>query len=67
MQELREKEKNTQIIILSAYNSKNDIVTGLNLGADDYMTKPFDFEELLARIGSLNRRNLKVKSNHIAF
>jgi len=67
LKELRAKEKNMQIIILSAYNSKPDIVTGLNLGADDYMTKPFDFEELLARIHSLHRRNLKIKSNHIAF
>lgn len=64
---LREKQKNTPIIILTSNSSKQDIVEWLNLWADDYMTKPFDFEELLARLNTLNRRNLKNKSNIIFF
>jgi len=64
---LRDQGKNMQILILSAYNSKDDIITGLNLWSDDYMTKPFDFEEFLARLHALYRRTLKIKSNHITF
>ena len=44
------------IIMLTARNEKSDIVKGLHLGADDYVTKPFDEEELLARIDALFRR-----------
>jgi len=44
------------ILILSAKDSLEDKVNGLNLGADDYLTKPFGFAELLARINALNRR-----------
>jgi DNA-binding response OmpR family regulator len=44
------------IIILSARSQKADKLAGLKLGADDYVTKPFDLEELLARIGALLRR-----------
>jgi len=64
---LREKQKEIPIIILTSNSSKQDIVDWLNLWADDYMTKPFDFEELLARLNTLNRRNLKSKSNTINF
>jgi DNA-binding response OmpR family regulator len=42
--------------MLTAKDTLNDKITGLNLGADDYLTKPFAFEELLARINSLLRR-----------
>ncbi|MDD3646260.1 MAG: response regulator transcription factor [Candidatus Gracilibacteria bacterium] len=63
--ELRKKEKDTPIIMLTSMGSKDDIVTGLESGADDYLIKPFDYEELLARIKSLTRRNLKNKSNLI--
>ncbi len=42
--------------MLTARSSTPDKVTGLNRGADDYMTKPFDTEELLARVGALTRR-----------
>lgn len=63
--ELRKKEKDTPIIMLTSMWSKDDIVTWLESGADDYLIKPFDYEELLARIKSLTRRNLKNKSNLI--
>ncbi|MCX7108609.1 MAG: response regulator transcription factor [Proteobacteria bacterium] len=46
----------TPILMLTAWNSVRDKVAGLRLGADDYMTKPFVFEELLARIDALARR-----------
>ncbi len=52
----RDKKINTPIILLTAKDSVEDKVTGLNKGADDYLTKPFAFSELLARSRSLLRR-----------
>ena len=62
IRELRLNGKNVPILILSAKDSVNDKVEGLDLGADDYLTKPFAFKELLARIRSLLRRNQEKKS-----
>ena len=56
-QQLRMKQINTPLIILSAMDSLDDVIAGLRMGADDYMTKPFSFEELLARIETLMRRS----------
>jgi DNA-binding response OmpR family regulator len=56
-QELRLNKVMTPLIILTAMDSVDDVVTGLRLGADDYMTKPFSFEELLARIDTVMRRS----------
>ena len=53
---LRERKVATPIILLTAKDSVEDKVTGLNKGADDYLTKPFAFSELLARVRSLLRR-----------
>lgn len=53
---LREKGIHTPILCLTAKDSVEDKVTGLDLGADDYIVKPFSFEELLARIRALLRR-----------
>ena len=54
---LRSEEKvDTPILMLTARGSVDDKVIGLNAGADDYLTKPFAFEELLARIRALTRR-----------
>ncbi len=53
---LREKKVDTPILLLTAKDSVEDKVTGLNTGADDYLTKPFAFSELLARIRVLLRR-----------
>lgn len=52
----RESGITTPIIMLTAKNTKAEIVSGLNAGADDFITKPFDFAELLARIRTVTRR-----------
>jgi len=56
LEKLRQNNIMTPILMLTAKDTINDKVTGFNLGADDYLTKPFAFEELLARIKSLFRR-----------
>ena len=53
---LREEGISTPILMLTAKNQENDIVDGLDFGADDYLAKPFSFEVLLARIRALLRR-----------
>lgn len=55
--ELRLREFQTPILMLTARDALQDRVAGLNVGADDYLTKPFAFEELLARIHALLRRS----------
>ena len=55
-QTLRAEGRQVPILMLTAMGSTEDKVKGLRLGADDYLTKPFDFEELLARIEALLRR-----------
>ena len=55
--EWRENNLVTPVLILSARHEVDDKITGLNLGADDYLTKPFSFGELLARLRSLTRRH----------
>ena len=56
IEELRRKKINTPVIILSARRSVDDRVKGLQKGGDDYLTKPFSFSELLARVQALIRR-----------
>jgi two-component system OmpR family response regulator len=56
IEELRDRKVNTPVIILSAKRSVDERVRGLQAGGDDYMTKPFAFSELLARIQGLIRR-----------
>ena len=64
---LRKKGIGTPIRMLTARTNVTDKVTGLNTGADDYMTKPFDTEELLARVGALTRRTGDVVVDRIGF
>ena len=60
LKRIRAMEIQTPVIFLTAKDSESDIVHGLNLGADDYLTKPFSFNELLARIQAILRRGKAV-------
>ncbi|MGC4397251.1 response regulator [Hydrogenophaga sp. T2] len=53
---LRADQHDIPVLVVSARDGVNDRVTGLNLGADDYLTKPFDLDELIARVHALARR-----------
>lgn len=65
--DIRKKNRETGIVILSARNSLSDKLDGLNLGADDYLTKPFYLEELSARINALYRRKTFKGAENICF
>ncbi|WP_312471479.1 response regulator transcription factor [Neobacillus sp.] len=56
---LREKGINSGILFVTAKDANEDIITGLDSGADDYIVKPFEFNELLARIRAISRRKEK--------
>jgi two-component system copper resistance phosphate regulon response regulator CusR len=58
-EEIRKHKKSLPILMLTALGSVNDKVRGLESGADDYLTKPFHFEELIARINALTRRKYR--------
>ena len=62
--ELRTKGSNLPILMLTARGEVRDRITGLKIGADDYLTKPFDTAELLARIEALLRRSRGASSGH---
>jgi DNA-binding response OmpR family regulator len=53
---LRQSGNRTPILMLTARDAISDVVTGLNVGGDDYLTKPFAFDELIARLMALSRR-----------
>jgi DNA-binding response OmpR family regulator len=59
---LRERGKSTHVLILSARDLVEDRIQGLRLGADDYLVKPFSFDELCARIEALVRRSYRAKN-----
>lgn len=59
--DIRERNQEVPIIFLTAKTMKDDVLNGFKVGADDYITKPFASEELLARIGSVLRRTAKRK------
>ena len=63
IKKLRENKNETAVLMLTARDSIEDKIKGLDLGADDYLIKPFDFGELLARIRALVRRKYGNTSN----
>ena len=63
IRELREKGTDTPVLFLTARDSVADRVHGLDLGADDYLVKPFDFDELLARIRAMTRKHAGQRTN----
>lgn len=67
VKELRASKINTPVIMLTAKDEVGDKITGLDKGADDYMTKPFVPEELLARIRALSRRQGEVIVEELSF
>lgn len=66
LEEIRSRNENQKVIILSARSSVSDKVLGLDTGANDYMSKPFDFLELEARIRSLARREYAQKDTTLS-
>ena len=64
---VREKGLETPIIMLTAKGQEADIILGLNLGADDYVTKPFNIHELLARANAFLRRRRKAEALEFRF
>src|SRR5512133_2612372 len=67
LKELRERKQSTPILMLTAKDTVEDIVAGLESGSDDYLTKPFAFAELLARVKALIRRSEMDRGAEIAF
>lgn len=63
LKEIRKQKLDVPVLFLTARDSVADRVAGLDLGADDYLTKPFAFEELLARIRALVRKGVGNKTN----
>lgn len=62
---LRREKVRTPILMLTARDSVPDIVRGLDMGADDYMTKPFSYDELVARLRAMKRRALAAEDTHL--
>lgn len=62
LSKIRREGKDCHVLILSANDQTEDRVRGLDLGADDYLVKPFAFSELVSRLGALNRRRSGVKN-----
>ncbi len=66
LETLRDKGIKTPVIMLTAKGELENRITGLNIGADDYLTKPFAYAELLARIEALHRRVVSDGSNTVS-
>ncbi len=67
LKQLRHKKIKTPVLLLSAKSEIEDKVVGLDIGADDYLTKPFDTKELVARIRALTRRNNEINDSLVEF
>ncbi len=66
LRQLRERKNTTPVLLLSARGEVNERVEGLNLGADDYLPKPFELAELVARVRALTRRGGEKQTRHSA-
>jgi two-component system response regulator QseB len=67
LKSIRAQGNKIPILILTAYDKTSQKVEGLNFGADDYLTKPFDIEELIARLNSLVRRSKGIATSSIKY
>lgn len=65
LRQLRADRHNLPVLLLTARNTLEDKIDGLDSGADDYLTKPFEMDELFARIRSLLRRKAEQRSTHL--
>lgn len=67
LKEMRKQGNNVPVLMLTARSEASDKVTGLDLGANDYLTKPFNSQELLARIRAMTRTSTQHQSSQIKF
>jgi DNA-binding response OmpR family regulator len=65
--DLRKAQSRVPVLLLTGRDAKEDIVRGLNAGADDYLTKPFSFAELLARLRALHRRGGSAREERLIY
>ena len=66
LRKMRAEGKKTPTLLLTALGSTDDKVAGLNAGADDYLVKPFEFKELLARLRAITRRSAGAANNQLS-